>query len=138
MTPKIPVGQGKLILHVAEVLKGKTTTLGVPSASNQTHVPLAETTEVHRSAMEELVPTTTHVPVKNSAQTSDTNNPARTDIYQQHVSDLLEQQRLLLMSGFTIGSRVNPSQVSWNDQQIHLSSVAGKSTPNYLDICDFV
>ena len=31
-----------------------------------------------------------------------------------------------------------PTQVSWNYSQIHLSSAAGKLNNNYLDICHFV
>ena len=31
-----------------------------------------------------------------------------------------------------------PSQPSWNDPQIHISSASGKSVSVFLDICDFV
>ena len=152
--PKIPIGQRRLILHVAGALQPKVTSVqtlvGVPStegtasvatATNETS--LKDTSGKHRSATGEttganlpVVPANSPTPVAG-VHFSATNNTANSDLY-QHVNGLLQEQQRLLTSNLPTNSHVQPSQVSWNDPQVHLSSAAGKSTSNYLEICDFV
>ncbi|MES9879858.1 MAG: hypothetical protein ABW185_03155, partial [Sedimenticola sp.] len=52
---------------------------------------------------------------------------------------LLSQQQQVLDNPQNGQQRVNSViQPSWNDPQIHISTAAGKSTGEHLDICDFV
>ena len=74
---------------------------------------------------------------ENGVQQHTTNNATGGDLY-QHVNNLIQEQQRLSVSAVPNGNNVQLSQVSWSDPQIHLSSTAGKSTPNYFDICDFV
>ncbi|MEW8547234.1 MAG: hypothetical protein AB2693_27300 [Candidatus Thiodiazotropha sp.] len=149
MSPKIPCGQRRLILHVAGTLKQKPVTdhsnsgAGVNggtanetvSGGTTTRLP-TENSEPSRAATAEVtgatrngVPGISQTPT-NGAHHSGTNN---NDLF-QHVNGLLQEQQRLTSTSFASSS---PSQVSWNDPQIHLSAAAGKSTSNYLDICDF-
>ena len=139
-TPKIPIGQRKLILHVAEALKSKPAlpSAGVSSAGG-TSTGLTEPIEStpNPSAVETTGGTiqgAISAPVTTAGvRDSGTIDSTQSDVF-QHMSQLLEEQRRL-----TSSSDCNqPTQVSWNDPQIHLSSAAGKSAPNHLDICDFV
>ena len=128
VTPKIPVGQRRLILHVAWALKTKATSaqtpLGVPStegtasvaaATNETS--LTDSSGIHRSATGEttganrpVVPANSQTPVAG-VHSSATNNTA-SDLY-QHVNGLLQEQQRLLTSNLTTNSHVQPSGSSF-------------------------
>ena len=140
-TPKIPIGQRKLILHVAESLKHKPAlpSAGVSSAEGTS----TGTTEAIESTSNPSAVETTggtfqsavSAPVTTAGvRDSGTIDSTQSDVF-QHMSQLLEEQRRLTTSSSDCNQ---PTQVSWNDPQIHLSSAAGKSAPNHLDICDFV
>ena len=140
-TPKIPIGQRKLILHVAETLKSKT---ALPSAG----VSSAEGTAT--GTTETIESTSTHSAFETTGGTSQCTHSAsvttpsvrtpgaidstQSDVF-QHISQLLEEQ-LRFTTSSSDGNQ--PTQVLWNDPKIHLSSAAGKSAHNHLDICDFV
>ncbi|MCG8113587.1 MAG: hypothetical protein N0E59_22785, partial [Candidatus Thiodiazotropha taylori] len=154
VTPKIPKGQRRLIMHIAGTLKIKTTsqTGGTATVTDRTAstslaeettqtIPFPETAEVTRSTTTstDAVPAFT-LGASNGVQPTSSNNRSD-DFYQQHVDSLRrEQQRLTAGSGLATAtnSAMQMPQVSWSDPQIHLSSAAGKSVSNYLDICDFV
>ena len=153
ISPKIPVGQRRLILHIAGSLKQKPSpkddTPGVgsvagtanPAPTNETTPrPPTEIAETSGTATEDStganrpgIPEISQAPINGAHHTSTTNTPVNNDLF-QHVSNLLQEQQRL--SSATIASN-SPTQVSWNDPQVHLSAAAGKSTSNYLDICDF-
>lgn len=158
VSPKIPKGQRRLIIHIAGALRSKTTpavasggvssTEGTANAGSTANVsPLAETPtetlDAYRMApAASLGPTQPTVPANNTAQEngvfSGATNDSTSDLY-RHINNLMEgQQRISTMTATRTENPTVNSQVSWNDPQIHLSSAAGKSTPSYFDICDFV
>ena len=49
---------------------------------------------------------------------------------------MVAHQKTLISSQQT--ETVTPTQPSWNDPQIHISSASGKSVSAFLAICDFV
>ena len=143
VSPKIPVGQRRLILHIAGSLKHKSATSQLDAgaslfggtasstAGNTTSRLQAETTE---TITETTQSTTADLPGEaGSSNQPNSTNAHNTDLF-QHISGLVQEQQRLASS--TDASNIT-SQVSWNDPQIHLSSAAGKSTSSYLDICDF-
>ena len=155
--PKIPKGQRRLILHIARALQPKTTAAVAPGGVSSTEgtadagasaieTPMAgkstETTDARRTQTT-MTPTTTPVLTAVPANISVQENGAHQqtanngDLY-QHVNNLIQGQQSILTANVLNGSNSHPSQVSWNDPQIHLTTAAGKSTPSYLDICDFV
>ena len=85
------------------------------------------------------MPGLTAVPANTSTQGNGVHQQTANngDLY-RHVNNLIQGQQSILSANVFNGSNSQPSQVSWNDPQIPLLSVAGKSTPSYLDICDFV
>ena len=99
-----------------------------PGATRQVAPEMAEIT----GAARHVVPGNIQAP-SNGVHYAASNNGAVNDLF-QHVNRLLVEQQRLASSNFDTNS---PSQVSWNDPQIHLSAAAGKSTSSYLDICDF-
>lgn len=156
VSPRIPKGQRRLIMHIAGALRSKTTpavtpgrvlsTEGTANEGPSTNGSLADTpTEILDAA--QMTASETSVPVRqtvtanigvqdNGVHQSSTNNNS-SDLY-RHINNLIQEQQRLSVSTVVNGNNIQPSQVSWNDPQIHLSSAAGKSTPSYFDICDFV
>ena len=148
ISPKIPVGQRRLILHIAGSLKEKPSpkddTPGVGSVAGTANpTPTNETTPRPPTEIAEVSGTATgdntganrpgisessQAPSNGAHQSSTTNTPVNNDLF-QHVSNLLQEQQRL--SSATIASN-SPTQVSWNDLQVHLSAAAGKTTSNYL------
>ena len=159
--PKIPKGQRRLILHIAGALQAKTVTAVAPGGVSSTEGTAdtgspatemagkwTENTESLRTptvtpGLIDLTQTTmpglTAVPANTSIQGNGVHQQTANngDLY-RHVNNLIQGQQSILSANVFNGSNSQPSQVSWNDPQIHLSSAAGKSTPSYLDICDFV
>ncbi|MEW8546117.1 MAG: hypothetical protein AB2693_21565 [Candidatus Thiodiazotropha sp.] len=118
-TPVIPLGQRRLIPHVASAIN---TTPGNTTSNTEPNNASHAFEERHRTQ-----------------QTTDT--------YDQLVGTLLSQQQRLGAStstatqGFsqsTTASCQSAAQPSWADPQIHIATAYGKSAPTYLDICDFV
>ena len=155
VSPRIPKGQRRLILHIAGALRAKTTQAvtsgGVRSTGGTANeglvaseASLAETTTEMPDAPRVTTtatsaPVSQAVPANIGAQDNGVHQAAanNNDLY-RHINNLVQEQQRLSVSSLTNGSNCQPSQVSWNDPQIHLSSAAGKSTPTYHDICDFV
>ena len=159
--PKIPKGQRRLILHIAGALQAKTVTAVAPGGVSSTEGTAdtgspatemagksTENTESLRTptvtpGLIDLTQTTmpglTAVPANTSIQGNGVHQQTANngDLY-RHVNNLIQGQQSILSANVFNGSNSQPSQVLWNDPQIHLSSAAGKSTPSYLDICDFV
>ena len=161
--PKIPKGQRRLILHIARALQPKTNAAVTPGGVSSTEgtadagasaieTPMAgkstETTDARRTQttvtpeltdVTRTTPVLTAVPANISAQENGAHQQTvnNGDLY-RHVNNLIQGQQSILSANVFNGSNSHPSQVSWNDPQIHLTTAAGKSTPSYLDICDFV
>ena len=74
------------------------------------------------------------VAAQNSAIPSNEN----ADMYSKLTNNMVLQQKTLLTNVQSDPNTVTPSQPSWNDPQIHISSASGKSVTCFLDICDFV
>lgn len=141
VSPRIPKGQRRLIFHIAEALKVKTTSrtsrdTAVDQGANSAEaVETGTDTSVEpQSSDRQAVPAISLGTANNGVNSSATNNAA--DIYQQ----LLREQQGLSAStcSAAVAGPSMPPQASWSDPQIHLSSAAGKSVSNHLDICDFV
>ncbi|MEW8147758.1 MAG: hypothetical protein AB2788_18585 [Candidatus Thiodiazotropha endolucinida] len=161
VSPKIPRGQRRLIMHIAAALKGKTTagqstvggTQSDGTANNGTAMDerasvavSAETTGATNVSEQTVQPATVTtddyqhgVPAISTGtanaglRTTGTNENA--DIY-QHVNNLLQQQNTLSVHSRDSNSQL--PQASWSDPQIHISTASGKSASNFLDICDFI
>lgn len=137
VTPKIPAGQRRLIVHIAQQL---TTGATVPTPD----IPV----------------NTINVPTIGSGVDSGTSATTPHSLSSLYNSALLngllaqQQQQTQSMASSAVDSQnnvqytytntldsansVHPNQPSWNDPQIHLSAATGKSTVDYYDICDFV
>ena len=72
---------------------------------------------------------------ENGVQRASTNESS--DLYDRVNFLFLKQQRLLTFSADN-KQQNQLAQTSRSDPQIHLTTAAGKSAANYLDICDFV
>ena len=141
VSPKIPVGERRLILHIPGSLKHKSPAIQLNTgaslfggtASETTSRLHAETAETTLSTMVDLTGVAGSSNQPNSTSSS-TNAPTNNDDLFQHISGLVQEQQRLALSNDA--SNIT-SQVSWNDPQIHLPSAVGESTSSYLDICDF-
>ena len=60
------------------------------------------------------------------------------DMYSKLINNKVLQQKTLLTNVQSDPNTLTPSQPSWNDPQIHISSASGKSVTGFLDICNFV
>ena len=116
---RIPVGQRRLIIHIAKSLSSTVDQQKSQSSSS-------------------AVPT----PEINTAQTPDV-------YQQTLMNSLLTQQAQLATGQSDVAQNLlnqppstdnlpGHSQPSWHNPQVHLSTATGKSTSSYLDICDFV
>ena len=136
VSPKIPVGQCRLILHIAGSLKHKLPAIQLNEGASLFGGTASETTlRLHAETAKTTQSTTVHLTgvAGSSSQpnSSSTNAPTNIDDLFQHISGLVQEQQRLASSNDASNITL---QVSWNDPQIHLSSAAGKST-SYLDIC---
>lgn len=163
----IPMGQRRLIFHIAQALSNPETTSG--SAGQSETVTATPTSEGNTGVSQQLqnAGATSAGPSNQSASSMMTAPLAgntgvsqahpglpqpqqNQDVYSQTLlNTLLRQQAQLATLGHsstpsgcvniqTIGTLSQEAQPSWNDPQIHIASATGKSTSTYYDICDFV
>lgn len=135
---KIPIGQRKLLLHLAKTLtKGAHTQID----SEQTIVQPVETGSVTQQPGDSI--TTAALTNTDGAMS----NPNPVDAYQTLISTLINQQSQI--GGRVTSANTQPGgeptatsapqiQPSWKDPQIHIATATGKSVSSYHDICDFV
>lgn len=151
VSPKIPKGQRRLILHIAATLQRKKTESSLNSSAGATENGAAS---VAVSTETTDISTTNQQPVtisdegarrgvsvnrgtsesENGVQRVSTNDSG--DLYDRVNFLFQEQQKLSAVANSE--EQNQPAQASWSDPQIHLTTAAGKSSANYLDICDFV
>ena len=128
-TQKIPIGQRRLLLHIAKSLGTDGTTSTVQAGSSA------------RSA-------------STSTSVQQPTESANSDIYHQAlVNSLVTQQTQLAghqsgtpHSAFNSNSGINVSnslgfdteQPSWQNPQTHIATATGRSNSSHYDICDFV
>ena len=161
----IPMGQRRLIFHIAQELKSNTTSGSADQSKLFTATPMSGgSTGV--SQQPQNAGATSAGAIDQSASGTMTAPPAgntgvsqalglpqqQQDVYSQTLlNTLLRQQAQLATLGLsnsasssgnvniqTSGTITQEAQPSWNDPQIHIASATGKSTSAYLDICDFV
>ncbi|MEW8561399.1 MAG: hypothetical protein AB2541_04815, partial [Candidatus Thiodiazotropha sp.] len=127
----IPMGQRRLIFHIAQALNNETTSgqLGSSMTSSGGNRGISQPASV---------------PLQQ---------PESQDVYNQTLfNTLLQQQTQLSAASATSGVNVSTGgvnvsrtesiahgpQPSWSDPQIHIASATGKSASTFHDICDFV
>ena len=152
----IPMGQRRLIFHIAQSLCADDSTSGHTGNTGSTSSAGAGNTGVSPATTTTLPthPTATEVqPLSQQQQTSLVND----DYSQTLINTLLNQHaQLTAATGLQVSnhsqqirtpSATDNSQQSgtnssalplWNDPQIHIASATGKSTSTFFDICDFV
>lgn len=120
-TPVIPLGQRRLIAHVASAID----ITGTMTSNTEPEAPS----------------------ILTQAEVAPGPQQTATDSYNQTlVNTLLSQQQRLAastamvdpMASSTNAACQSGAQPSWADPQIHIATANGKSAPTYLDICDFV
>ena len=156
----IPMGQRRLIFHIAQALNKADNTSISNQSKSSTATPTSEgNTGV--SQQRQSAGTTSASNIDQSATSTMTASlagitgvsqahvqPQQQDVYSQTLlNTLLRQQAELAPLGHsnsgslniqTSGTLTQEAQPSWNDPQIHIASATGKSTSTFLDICDFV
>ena len=125
---KIPVGQRRLLVHVAKSLVIGGTSLQkadhgsqpTPSTSDIVHVqPVVEEQDdvYSQTLINSLVAQQTHLAGNQASGAPPTNNS-------------------ITPASANLG--IDQAQPSWQDPQIHIATATGKSGLSYLDVCDFV
>lgn len=137
VSPKIPKGQRRLIITIADALKTGTASTATPQPEVSTAV---VTTSASTSLPQAAVPTFTQAPAMSGQSGEGTIDTT----YNSIVQNLQVQQRQLIDNNAqgterqfrTAGPQI--SQASWSDPHIHISAAAGGKSVSHLDICDFV
>lgn len=131
----IPMGQRRLIFHIAQALTNDDVTSGQTGNKGFTSGTMGNAGFT----------LTTGQPVQQPPATTTTTNQQvqqPPDVYSQTLlNSLLSQQGQLSVSNVNVprtGTMVQEQQPSWSDPQIHIASATGKSTSTFYDICDFV
>lgn len=138
----IPMGQRRLIYHIAQALTVDDSTSGQTGSKFSTSSTTVGNTGVS------LV--TSQAVQSQPVTAGQIHQPQAQDVYSHTLlNTLLNQQSQLSTTGHTSASGFNNhvqqtgtvsqgSQPSWSDPQIHIASATGKSTSTFYDICDFV
>lgn len=133
---KIPIGQRRLVIHIAKSLSGET-----PMA-HATTGPNSSPLDTLRDAQQ---PPAQQPPAAAQHPTSEQAPPVAGDVYSQTLIRSLMSQQMDLASRWepTPTNRINDvppnlAQLSWQDPQVHIANATGKSASPYYDICDFV
>ena len=162
----IPMGQRRLIFHIAQELNKTNTTSGSASQSkSSTSTPTLEGNTGVSQGLQNAETTSGSTTDQSAASTTTAPLPGNTGVSQPHpglpqlqqdlysqtlLNTLLRQQAQLTtlrhsntsssegVNIQTSGTLTQEAQPSWNDPHIHIASATGKSTSTYLDICDFV
>ena len=154
---KIPKGQRRLIMHITRSLlhhhaadrsnDGTANTGGSTiGTANATATPGTANTAASSTGVVAgtaangmtTVQLTEEVEPEVAAQNSAIPSNEDADMYSKLISNMVLQQKTLLTNVQSDPNTVTPSQLSWNDPQIHISLALGKSVTGFLDICDFV
>ena len=133
---KIPIGQRKLLLHLAKSLIDQTETTQNPQETTTGSHPLENPgSDQTIGDPQENHPAAGATPINNM------------DTYQSLINTLINQQSQLagqfsttggVQSQHCVANSLSQAQPSWKDPQIHIATATGKSAPSYYDICDFV
>lgn len=130
----IPMGQRRLILHIAQALNENEATAQrhTPASGSvgNTGISNARQTGNQQDPYNEALLNTL---LSQQAQLSAAASPNVTN-GGSNAGTVTDQQRFLTPSG-TVPQATQPS---WSDPQIHIASATGKSTVAFYDICDFV
>ena len=133
---KIPIGQRKLLLHLAKSLIDQTETSQNPQETTTGSHPLENPgSDQTIGDLQENQSAAGATPINN------------VDTYQSLINTLISQQSQLagqfsstggVQSQHCVANSLSQAQPSWKDPQIHIATATGKSTPSDYDICDFV
>lgn len=141
---KIPRGQRRLIMHIVTTLFQEGTAVeneaGTADSSEPAATPTGTASSQPGAGTSTLVPVTITQEMETPSDNAVQNDAGVTnkDLYTNLISQMLTQQKTI-QSNQTLNSDSAPApQPSWNDPQVHISTAAGKSVSQYLDICDFV
>lgn len=130
----IPMGQRRLIYHIAQALTDNDDTSGQTGSKGSTASGTQGNTGV--SQVNDR-PVREQQPVANSSV-----QQTPPDLYSQTLLNtyLNQQSQLTNSASVNVQSAGNfqGQQPSWSDPQIHIASATGKSTSTFYDICDFV
>ena len=159
----IPMGQRRLIYHIAQALHVPETTSGdadqsEPLASTSagntgfSHPVLAGANSASRSDQSSSTPLVgnTGVSQAHTGHSVSLDQQPNPDLYGQTLMNALLRQQSQLATSEQSSAPVNSvnipqfgtvnqeKQPSWNDPQIHIASATGKLTATFYDVCDFV
>ena len=163
----IPMGQRRLIFHIAQTLRAPVSTSGDIDQSDPTVMSEGNSGVSHQSqntgaasggALHQSTSSTTTAPLMGNTGVSQAlpglsqllDQPQSQNLYSQTLlNSLLRHQTQFASLGQTsaplgsvnmaqIGTVNQEPQSSWNDPQIHIASATGKSTSTFYDVCDFV
>ena len=141
----IPMGQRRLIIHIAQALGAEDSTSGATGSDVTTATATSGNTGVSLATSQT---STTQQQQSSTGQQP----PQASDAYSQTLLNTLlgQQAQLAAATGLANSSATNNvnnvqqtgtvSQAlpSWSDPQIHIASATGKSISTFHDICDFV
>ena len=143
---KIPKGQRRLIMHITRALLHQDAAGSVDGTAKDvltSETADARAADANSSSAGATIGTAANAPVQitqevepevavqNCTKTSN----EQSDVYSSLIHNLISHQKTFASAQ---KETVTPSQPSWNDPQIHISSASGKSVSGFLDICDFV
>lgn len=159
----IPMGQRRLIFHIAQALNPADSTSGSSGSKTMTTTSVEGNTGIPLTASgvstgNISIPTTVaggsagaSLPLNQPAVPSVAvgqlqQQPLSQDIYNQTLLNTLLTQQAQIASAGQSSVSVNTQhgnshqglQPMWSDPQVHIASATGKSTSAYYDICDFV
>ena len=145
---KIPRGQRRLIMHIVQALSHDgTATDGTDAGTAADTQSIGKDTGTANgssrstSGIAGAVPVTIMQEVEPTPQNTAQNvgiNANNSDLYTSLLSNMLSQQKSIQDSANSNANASTTPQPSWNDPLVHISTAAGKSVAQYLDICDFV
>lgn len=118
---KIPIGQRRLILHIAKSLGNQ------GAGASVQDVPVVQPQQSTPSVNQSQQPVEINLAAGQQ--------PA--DLYQRTLLDSLISQQEQLSSGQPVREQ-SQTQPTWRDPQIHIATATGKSASPFYDICDFV
>ena len=140
----IPMGQRRLIVHIAHALGADDSTSGATGNSVATTSASTGNTGVSLTTSSTTTQqiASTQLPAAGQQQ-----QPQASDAYSQTLLNTLLNQQASAATGHL--SAINNDNVqltgtgsqalpSWSDLQIHIASATGRSASTFFDICDFV